>query len=143
VLRDHRLEALSLRLEVKESVLAERADASRQVLQQLQTLDVQLQVDDFGTGRTPLRSLQQSSVRTLKLDPSLMARNGDGPGLMEAMVKVAHSLDMSVVAEGVETQEQLDRIRLLKVDYAQGYHLSEPLSAEMAERVIARGLPLN
>jgi diguanylate cyclase (GGDEF)-like protein/PAS domain S-box-containing protein len=143
VLRDHRLEALSLRLEVKESVLAERADASRQVLQQLKTLDVQLQVDDFGTGRTPLRSLQQSSVRTLKLDPSLMARNGDGPGLMEAMVKVAHSLDMSVVAEGVETQEQLDRIRLLKVDYAQGYHLSEPLSAEMAERVIARGLPLN
>jgi len=143
VLRDNRLEALSLRLEVSESVLSERADASRQVLQGLQGLDVQLQVDDFGTGRTPLRSLQQSRVRTLKLDPSLVTRNGDGGGLMEAMVKVAHSLDMSVVAEGVETQEQMDRVRLLDVDFAQGYLLSEPLSAEMAERVIARGLPLN
>lgn len=141
VLRDHRLPGLSLRLEVNESVLAERADASRQVLQQLHTLDVQLQVDDFGTGRTPLRSLQQVPVRTLKLDPSLVARNGDGGGLMEAMVKVAHSLDISVVAEGVETQEQMDRVRLLQVDYAQGYLLSEPLSAELAERVIARGLP--
>jgi diguanylate cyclase (GGDEF)-like protein/PAS domain S-box-containing protein len=143
VLRDHRVPALSLRLEVNETVLAERADASRQVLQQLHGLDVQLQVDDFGTGRTPLRSLQQVPVRTLKLDPSLMARNGDGGGLMEAMVKVAHSLDMSVVAEGVETQEQMERVRLLQVDYAQGYLLSEPLTAEMAERVIARGLPLS
>jgi diguanylate cyclase (GGDEF)-like protein/PAS domain S-box-containing protein len=143
VLHDHRLAGLSLRLEVNESVLAERADASRPMLQQLDTLDVQLQVDDFGTGRTPLRSLQQVPVRTLKLDPSLVARNGDGAGLMEAMVKVAHSLDMSVVAEGVETQEQMERVRLLRVDYAQGYLLSEPLTAELAERVIARGLPLH
>ncbi|HEX2080978.1 MAG TPA: EAL domain-containing protein [Longimicrobium sp.] len=143
LLREHGLPALSLRLEVNESVLAERADASRQVLQQLHGLDVHLQVDDFGTGRTPLRSLQQVPVRALKLDPSLVTRNGDGAGLMEAMVKVAHSLDMSVVAEGVETQEQMDRVRLLQVDYAQGYLLSEPLTAEMAERVIARGLPVN
>ena len=143
VLRENRLEALSLRLEVNESVLAERADAGRQVLQALEGLDVQLQLDDFGTGRTPLRSLQQVPVRTLKLDPSLVTRNGDGHGLMAAMVKVAHSLDMSVVAEGVETQEQMDRVRLLEVDYAQGYLLSEPLTAELAEAVIARGLPLN
>jgi EAL domain-containing protein (putative c-di-GMP-specific phosphodiesterase class I) len=143
LLSEHGLSALSLRLEVNESVLADRADAGRQVLQQLRGLDVQLQVDDFGTGRAPLRSLQQVPVQALKLDPSLVTRNGDGGGLMEAMVKVAHSLDMSVVAEGVETQEQMDRVRLLEVDYAQGYLLSEPLSAEMAELVIANGLPLN
>ncbi|HEX2206239.1 MAG TPA: EAL domain-containing protein [Longimicrobium sp.] len=143
LLREHSVPALSLRLEVNESVLADRADASRQVLQQLHGLDVHLQVDDFGTGRTPLRSLQQVPVRGLKLDPSLINRNGDGAGLMEAMVKVAHSLDMSVVAEGVETQEQMDRVRSLQVDYAQGYLLSGPLDAEAAERVIARGLPLN
>jgi diguanylate cyclase (GGDEF)-like protein/PAS domain S-box-containing protein len=143
VLRANRLSGLSLRLEVNESALAERADASRQVLQQLHTLEVGVQVDDFGTGRTPLRSLQQVPVRTLKLDPSLVTRGGDGAGLMEAMVKVAHSLDMSVVAEGVETEEQMERVRLLEVDYAQGYLLSEPLPAELAEAVIARGLPLD
>ena len=142
VLRETGVESLSLKLEVAESVLAERAEASRGVLQELRALDVHVQMDDFGTGRSSLRHLQQVPVQSLKLDRSLVTHNGESTKLMAAMVKVAHSLELSVVAEGVETQEQLDRVRSLEVDYAQGYHLSEPLGAEQAEAVIMSGIKL-
>lgn len=139
VLRETGLDAPALRLEVPESALAERADAARPALQQLRTLDVQLQVDDFGTGRASLRQLQQAPVRALKLDASL-GPGADATAFLGAMVRVAHSLDLAVVAEDVETEEQLERARRLECDYAQGYHLSGPLSAEAAEAVIARGI---
>jgi len=117
-------------LEITESVLMEDADTAVETLQRLRALGVHLSVDDFGTGYSSLAYLRRFPVDSLKVDRSFVAGLGEDPedsAIVEAVVSMAHSLRLSVVAEGVETDEQLTRLRDLGCELAQGFYFAAPV----------------
>jgi diguanylate cyclase (GGDEF)-like protein len=117
-------------LEITESVLMEDADATVVTLERLRALGVHLSVDDFGTGYSSLAYLRRFPVDALKVDRSFVAGLGQDPedsAIVEAVVSMAHSLRLSVVAEGVETREQLNRLRDLGCELAQGFLFAAPV----------------
>jgi diguanylate cyclase (GGDEF)-like protein/PAS domain S-box-containing protein len=117
-------------LEITESVLMDDADTAVAVLQRLRALGVHLSVDDFGTGYSSLAYLRRFPVDALKVDRSFVAGLGEDPedsAIVEAVVSMAHSLRLLVVAEGVETDEQLARLRDLGCELAQGFYFAAPV----------------
>jgi len=129
-LRQTGLDADHLWLEITESVLMEDADTAVEALRRLRALGVHLCVDDFGTGYSSLAYLRRFPVDALKVDRSFVAGLGEDPedsAIVEAVVSMAHSLRLSVVAEGVETEEQLARLRDLGCELAQGFYFAAPL----------------
>ena len=119
-------------LEITESVLMEDADTAVDVLGRLRALGVHLCVDDFGTGYSSLAYLRRFPVDALKVDRSFVAGLGKDPedsAIVEAVVSMAHSLRLSVVAEGVETDDQLARLRDLGCEPAQGFYFAAPVPA--------------
>jgi EAL domain-containing protein (putative c-di-GMP-specific phosphodiesterase class I) len=117
-------------LEITESTLMEDADTAVEALQRLRALGVHLSVDDFGTGYSSLAYLRRFPVDSLKVDRSFVAGLGEDPedsAIVEAVVSMAHSLHLSVVAEGVETDEQLARLRDLGCELAQGFYFAAPV----------------
>jgi diguanylate cyclase (GGDEF)-like protein/PAS domain S-box-containing protein len=135
------LPAESLRLEITESAILENPDTAVELLRHLKSLNIGLCVDDFGTGYSSLSSLQQFPVNILKIDRSFirgMGPEGERDEIVRAVVGLAHSLHMKVVAEGVETEGQLDRLRAMSCDYGQGYLLSHALDAEGIEIFLER-----
>ena len=117
-------------LEITESVLMEDADTAVAALRRLRALGVHLSVDDFGTGYSSLAYLRRFPVDSLKVDRSFVAGLTDDPedsAIVEAVVSMAHSLKLSVVAEGVETDEQLARLRALGCELAQGFLFAAPV----------------
>ncbi|MEN3292017.1 MAG: hypothetical protein V7642_1270 [Burkholderiales bacterium] len=130
-----------LELELTESALIEDIDASAGMLKQLKALGILLSVDDFGTGYSGLAYLRRFPLDTLKLDRSFVTQQDDGISsfkFIKAFVDLAHTLNMSVVAEGVETNETLRLLRDAACDEAQGYLLARPLSLEAFEAYLAR-----
>jgi diguanylate cyclase (GGDEF)-like protein/PAS domain S-box-containing protein len=130
-----------LELELTESALIEDIDASAGVLKELKALGISLSVDDFGTGYSGLAYLRRFPLDTLKLDRSFVTQQDDGISsfkFIKAFVDLAHTLNMSVVAEGVETNETLQLLRDAACDEAQGYLLARPLSLEAFEAYLAR-----
>ncbi|MYN41386.1 EAL domain-containing protein [Duganella sp. FT109W] len=125
-----------LELEITESVLMERPDSAAQTLQRLSDMGVQLAIDDFGTGYSSLSYLKRFPINALKIDRSFVrdiaaksaASNDDG-AIAAAVIALAHSMGLTVVAEGVETEQQRDFLRQLHCDQAQGFYFSEPMSA--------------
>ncbi|MBV8559245.1 MAG: EAL domain-containing protein, partial [Acidimicrobiia bacterium] len=119
-------------LEITESVLMEDADTAVDALGRLRALGVHLCVDDFGTGYSSLAYLRRFPVDALKVDRSFVAGLGKDPedsAIVEAVVSMAHSLRLSVVAEGVETDDQLARLRDLGCELAQGFYFAAPVPA--------------
>lgn len=130
-----------LGLEITESILVEDAGPSVSLLEDLRRLGVKLAVDDFGTGYSSLSYLTRLPVDYLKIDRSFIAElgsetkyeAGSGTGsatIVSAVVGLARAMGMKVVAEGVETEEQLSYLRKMDCDLAQGYHFARPLPAE-------------
>ncbi len=143
VLEKTELPAESLRLEITESAILEDPEAAVELLRHLKSLDIGLCVDDFGTGYSSLSSLQQFPVNVLKIDRSFirgMGPEGERDEIVRAVVGLAHSLGMEVVAEGVETEGQLERLRAMDCDYGQGYLLCRALDAEGVERFLERAV---
>jgi EAL domain-containing protein (putative c-di-GMP-specific phosphodiesterase class I) len=131
-LRDSGLNPDRLWLEITESVLMEDADTAVAALERLRALGVHLCVDDFGTGYSSLAYLRRFPVDALKVDRSFVSGLGEDPedsAIVEAVVSMAHSLHLSVVAEGVETDEQLARLRDLGCELAQGFYFAAPVPA--------------
>ncbi len=131
----------SLKLEITESAILENPAAATESLRHLKSLDIGLCVDDFGTGYSSLSSLQQFPVDVLKIDRSFirgMGPEGERDEIVRAVVGLAHSLRMEVVAEGVETGGQLARLREMDCDYGQGYLLSQALDEEEIEGLLQR-----
>jgi EAL domain-containing protein (putative c-di-GMP-specific phosphodiesterase class I) len=124
----------SLSLEITESVLMGDGAASGSVLAELKALGLRLYVDDFGTGYSSLTYLQRFPVDGVKVDRSFVQGLGtraDADAIVRAVIGLAHGLGLIAVAEGVETQEQLERLVDLRCDVAQGYHLGRPSAAEL------------
>lgn len=121
----------NLTLEITESALMRNALNALEVLQALKSIGVSLAIDDFGTGYSSLSYLQRFPLDVLKVDKSFVdeLQFDQGTEIVAAVVNLAHALGLHVVAEGVETEQQLSVLRELKCDYAQGYYFSRPVPA--------------
>jgi len=132
----------SLGLEITESVVMEDESLTFITLQELAALGVQLAVDDFGTGYSSMSYLKRFPVSFLKIDRSFvdgLEEDPKGRVILSAMVALAQALDMKAIAEGVETAEQLARLREMGCEMAQGIYLSEPLSSEVVSGLLVTG----
>ena len=134
------LDTANFKLEVTETVLMEHADAAMVVLEKLRAMGIKLLMDDFGTGYSSLSYLHRFPIDTLKIDASFVGRmdvDRKNAEIIETIVALARTLNMDLIAEGVENARQLELLRALKVEYGQGYHFAKPLDAEAAEALIA------
>ena len=137
-LADSGLDSQSLALEVTESSIMGNAQQTLATLDRLKEMGVGLEIDDFGTGYSSLSYLQRLPFDTLKIDRSFVREMVAGNGsldIVRAILQLAHSLKLEVVAEGVETELQLCKLRELGCDYLQGYLFSKPVDAAAAERL--------
>jgi len=122
----------NLTLEITESALMRDAESALQVLRALKSLGVSLAIDDFGTGYSSLSYLQRFPLDILKVDKSFVDELGEraeGAEIVAAVINLAHALGLRVVAEGVETTEQLAVLEQLNCDFAQGFLFSRPVPA--------------
>jgi diguanylate cyclase (GGDEF)-like protein len=122
-----------LKLEITESVVMENAEAAVRILEKLKQLDVKTSIDDFGTGYSSLSYLHRFPVDILKVDRSFVSRislGGENMEIVRTIVTLGHALNMQIIAEGVETIEELGAIRNLGCEYAQGYYFAKPMSLE-------------
>ncbi len=132
-------------LEITESALMADPDAAIESLHRLSELGVRLAVDDFGTGYSSLAYLQQFPMDLLKIDRSFVAdiMSETGPSLASAIVQISHTLGLVPIAEGVEDQDQMEALRGLGCELAQGYHLGRPVDAEAARDLIVASAQLS
>jgi EAL domain-containing protein (putative c-di-GMP-specific phosphodiesterase class I) len=141
------LDPRALRLEVSEADLSRgRADeATRQVLEQaLEQLGVRTHIDHFGTGASPLRLLHRFPGDAIKISPALVAGIGSDAGAFEivrAVVGLTHNLGLQVIAEGVEKREQLDYLKVLGCEFAQGRYIAPALTADQARALLESTAP--
>lgn len=133
--------ASCLKLEITESVMMKDPQASLEAMKVFRGLEIHLVIDDFGTGYSSLSYLKRFPVDTLKVDKSFVDGLGKDPestAIVGAIISLAKSLGMRVTAEGIETEAQLSRLRLLNCDQGQGYFFSRPLPAAQAEELLAK-----
>ena len=142
-LYDARLDPRGLRLEVAESSMMHDPEATRRVLSRLfDEHSVSARIDDFGLGASSLRQLHRFPGDAVKMDRTFvvpMLEDDAAHDIVRAIVALAHNLGMEVIAEGVETQEHLDRLKLLGCEYAQGFYIAGPLDAGAATALLDRG----
>ncbi|EAS43316.1 GGDEF-domain containing protein [Photobacterium profundum] len=123
-----------LALELTESTMLQEYDDAKQCLEDLAALGIELYLDDFGTGYSSLSQLQDLPISTVKLDQSFVQGNHKGSrAIIEATKAICEKLDLKVVAEGVETIEQLQYLQMCNFDYCQGYYLAKPMPAHQLE----------
>ena len=140
VLRDTALSPEWLELELTESVLLQKADATVARLHRLRDMGLHLSIDDFGTGYSSLSDLKRFPIDALKIDQSFIREVTVDPGdaaITTSIVLMGKSLGLTVVAEGVETRSQLEFLRALECDEAQGYLFSRPVPAREAGELVA------
>lgn len=133
LLSQHKLEASRVMVELTESALAEDTEQAQQMLQELKALGIKLSIDDFGTGYSSLAYLQRMPIHELKIAQHFVvdiASNADAQAIAKTILLMAQALGFSVVAEGIETAEQLDVLRAAGCDTGQGYLFAHPLSSK-------------
>lgn len=134
------LSASNLKLEITESAFINDVPAAQITLNRARSMGVEWSLDDFGTGYSSLSYLHRLQVDTLKVDRSFISGIGtdsNSSQMVSAIVALAHTLGMEVVAEGVETAEQYAQLKALGCEYAQGYYFSKPVDTAAADRLIA------
>lgn len=138
VLDDSGLDPRSLILEITETVLMQ--DLERGVLARFKELGVQIAVDDFGTGYSSLQYLQRFPIDILKIDQSFVSGDGEpnDPAIAKAIIDLGKSLDLGVIAEGLESQEQVTRLIDLGCRWGQGYHYARPQAAGELDELLRR-----
>jgi diguanylate cyclase (GGDEF)-like protein/PAS domain S-box-containing protein len=143
ILTETNLDPRFLELELTESVLMKRAESTASILQSVRERGVQVAVDDFGTGYSSLSYLRKFPVDALKIDQSFVRQisAGDDTTIVTAVIAMARSLKLRVVAEGVETAEELTFLRAQQCDEAQGYYFSRPLPSEQFAMLLRAGIP--
>ncbi len=141
ILQETGLEGQNLKLEITESAIVDNNELAIGILEQLKARGIQLLIDDFGTGYSCLSYLHRFPIDTLKIDRSFISRitdAGENIEIVEAIIKLAHNLDINVVAEGIETENQLQRIKALGCEFGQGYLFSKPLEKNAAEEMLSK-----
>jgi EAL domain-containing protein (putative c-di-GMP-specific phosphodiesterase class I) len=126
-------------LEITENALMHRTEATLARLHELKQVGVRLAIDDFGTGYSSMSYLRRYPIDTVKLDQSFIARitaDDESLEIVRSIVTMAHNLKMDVIAEGVETREQLERLRDLGCEYGQGFYFSRPVERDAAEALL-------
>jgi diguanylate cyclase (GGDEF)-like protein/PAS domain S-box-containing protein len=140
LLEESNLPPRCLKLEITESVFSDNIEAAVKLLTQLRNLGVQLSIDDFGTGYSSLSYLQRFPIDTLKIDRSFvtqMMENEENLAIVRTIVALAQNLGMDVVAEGVETEDQLRLLRKLECENGQGFLFSTPLGGGQLDQFIS------
>ena len=143
VLQETGLNSRCLKLEITESVIMENLESATSMLLQLKDLGCELHMDDFGTGYSSLSYLHRFPFDLLKIDRSFISRMDISDKHLEivrAIIKLAHNLNINVIAEGLETAQQLAQLRALRCKYGQGYFFSKPVKREEAEVLIAESI---
>jgi diguanylate cyclase (GGDEF)-like protein/PAS domain S-box-containing protein len=143
ILKETRLDPNYLELELTETVLMQHAESSVSVLGTLKSIGVRLAVDDFGTGYSSLSYLKRFPIDSLKIDQSFvrdMATDSDDATIVSAVISMARSLRQCVIAEGVETVEQMAFLQAHSCDEAQGYYFSKPVVAHQLAKLLATGM---
>jgi len=140
ILVETRLDPMCLELELTETSIMENTEAAARLLAQARRLGVKVAIDDFGTGYSSLSYLKHLPIDTVKLDRSFVmgaTTDPDDAALVMAIVTLAHNLRLKVIAEGVETKEQVAFLRLLRCDEAQGFRFGKPMPPEVFESSIS------
>jgi diguanylate cyclase (GGDEF)-like protein/PAS domain S-box-containing protein len=143
VLAETRLDPSLIKLEITESVIMDDPEAAGEVLGRIKALGVRLSMDDFGTGYSSLSCLHRFPLDELKVDRSFILNledRRDAAAVVQAIVTLAHNLEMRVVAEGLEKPEQVAFLQAVDCDYGQGYLFAKPLPAVAAETLIIDGV---
>jgi len=143
-LKDTGLDPRSLELELTESVLMKRAESAASVLKTLRASGVQVAVDDFGTGYSSLSYLRKFPIDALKIDQSFVRQitsASDDTTIVTAIISMGRSLKLRVVAEGVETQQELEFLQAHQCDEAQGYYFSRPVLPQIFAKLLKCGIP--
>ena len=137
ILQETGLDPGSLRIEVTESSIMENQDLTSATLRRLQDLGISLEIDDFGTGYSSLSRLHEYPFSTVKIDRSFikdLETETESLHLVKTILRLADGLGLSVVAEGIETPEQLARLASLGCGYGQGYYFSRPADGQRSRR---------
>jgi EAL domain-containing protein (putative c-di-GMP-specific phosphodiesterase class I) len=139
ILKETGLDARSLKLEITENVMVDHAETTIDTLRRLRELGVSLGIDDFGTGYSSLRYLHRFPIQTLKIDRSFIDRlcmDAESAAIVQSIVMLSHALQIEVVAEGIETEQQLAALHELRCEYGQGYLFARPLDSAAAEALL-------
>ncbi len=143
ILSETGLEPQALDLEITESVVMDSAKDTVAKLENLKEIGVRLAIDDFGTGYSSMNYLKRFPLDLLKIDRSFvegLGRDSEAAPIVSAIVRLAQALDLEVVAEGVETADQLENLRELGSNLAQGYYFAKPLPSKAASVLLRRNL---
>ena len=131
---DNQIDGSSLELEITESSLIENSDSVRNLLDEIKKRKINISLDDFGTGYSSLSYLADFPIDILKIDRSFVSKIGENKqqAIVSAMIAMGKAMGMTVVAEGIETEQQMQYLQDLDCDIAQGYLFSKPLPQEEA-----------
>jgi len=143
IIRETGLKADFIELEITESLIMKDIDFTLNILKDLKSIGVKISLDDFGTGYSSLNYLKRLPIDTIKIDKSFIdeiTEDSKEEAIAESIIALAHKMNLSVIAEGIETEKQLEFIREQKCDKAQGYYFSKPLPVEEIEKLLS--LPL-
>ncbi len=143
VLCDTGIQPQALKLELTESALMTNIDSAREIITAIQNMGIGLKLDDFGTGYSSLSYLRELRFDSLKIDCSFVSKlteDAEAHAIVDTIIKLAHTLDMTVVAEGIEDEKQLNELIKLGCDVGQGYYFSRPVDASAAEQLLIQDL---
>ena len=141
-LQGTKMAAHALELEITETIAMDNIDFTLEILDQLSAMGLQISIDDFGTGHSSLGRLKHLPITTLKIDQSFiqdMTSNPDDKAITKAIIAMAESLNLQVIAEGVETEDQFSFLRSHQCDKAQGFLFSRPLPPEELTKLLQNG----
>jgi diguanylate cyclase (GGDEF)-like protein/PAS domain S-box-containing protein len=139
IIEETKINPEGLKLEITESAVMDNVETATEMLKKLRALGIKLSIDDFGTGYSSLSYLHRFPIDTLKVDRSFvvnMSEDSENVEIVRTIVSLAQNLGMNVIAEGVETKEQLAALRKLGCENGQGYLFSKPVNAKTAENLI-------
>lgn len=142
VLEETELDPIYLGLELTEGIIMKNPEVAIETLRAFQSLGIEISIDDFGTGYSSLNYLKRFPVNTLKIDKSFVqdiSNDPDDAAIIKAVIAMGHSLNLKIVAEGVETVAQLDFLRTMQCDFIQGYLFSRPLSSAAITDLLKQG----
>jgi diguanylate cyclase (GGDEF)-like protein len=136
----------SLKLEITETAIMENPESAALILSQLRELGIQICMDDFGTGYSSLSFLHRFPVDFLKIDQSFIVgieQGAEKAKIVQTIMTLTQNLGLNAIAEGIETAEQVAKLKILQCEYGQGYFFSRPLDSKMAEKMIVQNFNYN